>query len=838
LEDWRKLLAFDRFKAAQFVTILAQLGLLVLVIRQYALENQAFYHNVMLLTLYGFVIHYFLPLRYRLPFFLLLSLTAIFGVFGLTNGLWLVGIGLGLIAICHLPISFLARIVLLLITGTLLAATRAEWFQAPWPGAIWPILGSMFMFRLIIYMYDLKHSKKPVSISSTLSYFFLLPNVVFPLFPVVDYATFRRTYFDEEQHRIFQRGVQWVCWGVFQLIMYRFVNYYVVIAVEDVTNAFELARYIIANYLIFIRVSGQFFVIIGLLHLFGFNLPRTHDRYLLASSFTDLWRRNNVYWKDFMQKVFYMPAYFRLGRLGTTSRLVVATALIIALTWFLHAYQWFWLRGKFLLSAPDVLFWTLLGILVITNVVRESRRGRKRTLGERSLTFRDLVSSSFRIAGTFAGISILWSLWSSATIADAIALWAVAATPQGVLTLALVFLGIMVVLGLVLWIDNVAGRQKGANTGHSRDFFKSAARNGALIAALFLLGSPAVYTRIGGQAQEFLADMRTSRLSDRDAKLLQKGYYEDLIGVNQFNSDLWDIYTKRPSDWPLIQDTEAARLTNDFQILELIPSTRINYHGEPFSINRWGMRDQEYEKIPPPATYRIALVGPSFVMGSGVADDEVFESVLEARLNQENDESLYDQYEILNFGAAGHSALQELVTLDSKAFEFHPNAVLFVSHQLEEEIIVRNLASRMVLGIEMPYEYLADLASRAGVEEGMTQAEGERRLKPYGEELVSWTYQQSVAIARENGIQAIWVLFPTLETEKSPEIIAKLVRQAEDAGFVVIDLSGLYDDQNPSSLIVAEWDKHPNARGHRLLAEHLYEALKAKEGVLPFKFSN
>ncbi len=44
------------------------------------MENQAFYHNIMLLALYGFIIHYFLPSRYRQPFFILLSLAAIFGL--------------------------------------------------------------------------------------------------------------------------------------------------------------------------------------------------------------------------------------------------------------------------------------------------------------------------------------------------------------------------------------------------------------------------------------------------------------------------------------------------------------------------------------------------------------------------------------------------------------------------------------------------------------------------------------------------------------------------------------------------------------------------------------
>jgi hypothetical protein len=838
-ESWQRVVAIDRVKAAQFVSIVIQLGLLAFVIRQYELENQAFYHSIMLLTFYGFIIHYFLPLRYRQPFFVLLSLTAIFGVLGLTNGLWLVGIGLGLIAICHLPVAFSIRIALLAAAGLGLAAMRGQWLQTPLPPAIWPILGSMFMFRLIVYMYDLKHSKKPTTITSTLAYFFLLPNVVFPLFPVVDYATFRRTYFNEEQHQIFQRGVQWILWGVFQLIAYRFVNYYVVIAVEDVSNAFDLARYVISNYLIYIRVSGQFFIIIGILHLFGFGLPRTHDRYFLASSFTDLWRRNNIYWKDFMQKVFYMPAYFKLGKLGTISRLVVATALVLALTWFFHAYQWFWLRGVFLLSAPDMLFWTLLGALVITNTIREARRGRKRSLGERTLTFRDLLGSSFRIAGTFAIISTLWSLWSSPSVADWLALWRVAASPIGVATLALIFLGIMAVLGVTFWIDNlIVGRRKGRKEEPSRAFFRTAVGNGALIVAFIVVGSPLFYTSVGGQAQEFLADMRTARLSDRDAKLLQKGYYEDLIGVNQFNSDLWDIYTKRPTDWPVLQDTEAARMTNDFDVMELVPSTRINYHGEPLSINRWGMRDQEYEKIPPPNTYRMALVGPSLVMGSGVADNQVFEAVLEERLNSENDGALFERYEILNFGIPGHSALQELYALDSKALEFRPNAFLFVSHQLEEEIIVRNLVGNILLGVELPYPYLDELAARAGVTAGMTQAEGERLLKPYGDELLNWTYQQTVALAQENGLQPFWVLFPTFETEKSPAIIAELKDKAAAAGFIVIDLSYLYDNRDPAELTVAEWDLHPNARGHQLLADELYNNLRALGDVFPFNFEN
>lgn len=116
-----------------------------------------------------------------------------------------------------------------------------------------------------------------------------------------------------------------------------------------------------------------------MLSLFGFHLPETHHRYYFASSLTDYWRRINIYWKDFMRKVFYYPAYFKLRKWGATSALVGATLWVFVATWFLHAYQWFWLRGSFLLAWNDVLFWSLLALLLVLNSLYEAKYGRART---------------------------------------------------------------------------------------------------------------------------------------------------------------------------------------------------------------------------------------------------------------------------------------------------------------------------------------------------------------------------------------------------------------------------------------------------------------------------
>ena len=114
----------------------------------------------------------------------------------------------------------------------------------------------------------------------------------------------------------------------------------------------------------------------GMLHLFGFQLPQTHHHYLLATSFTDYWRRINIYWKDFMVRLFFNPVVFRLKRWPQPLALALATVTVFLATWFLHAYQWYWLRGSWGFSVPDALFWGILGALVLVNVQLDARRSR------------------------------------------------------------------------------------------------------------------------------------------------------------------------------------------------------------------------------------------------------------------------------------------------------------------------------------------------------------------------------------------------------------------------------------------------------------------------------
>ena len=182
----------------------------------------------------------------------------------------------------------------------------------------------------------------------------------------------------------------------------------------DVANLGDLTQLMLGTFLLYLRVSGQFHLIVGILHLFGFRLPETHNLYYLAHNFTELWRRINIYWKDFMMQVVFYPAYFKLKQLGPRPALACATAAVFLVTWVLHSYQWFWLRGGFPVALPDILFWGILGTLVVAGALRESKpghRSRKRVSG---WDWRLGV----RAAGTFFTFCFLWSLWSTESVSQ------------------------------------------------------------------------------------------------------------------------------------------------------------------------------------------------------------------------------------------------------------------------------------------------------------------------------------------------------------------------------------------------------------------------------------
>ena len=812
-----------------FLGVALQVGAALLLAYALRIESPAFHRRLLPLIAIGFVVHHALPMRFRLRAFAALSIGSVFLIFGLTSGLWIVGIGLALLGVCHLPVPFTARVALLLLVGGGLAALRAGAFAAPFSGAIWPILGSMFMYRLVVYMYDLRHATERPDVARALAYFFCVPNVVFPLFPVVDYATFRRTWFDRPAVQIYQQGVAWIVRGCTHLALYRLVYQHVSISPADVGSTADLIRYLIANFALYLRVSGQFHLIVGVLHLFGFRLPETHRFFYLASSFTDFWRRINIYWKDFMQKVVFNPTFYGLKPRGETFALVIGTLTVFAATWFFHSYQWFWILGTWLLSWTDTAFWAILGVILVFASLREMKVGRARSIGTRRLSTREAWQLAFNTTLTFTIICVLWGMWTSPTFADFFALFDnLTMRPLDVVALAAVPL--IIGGGAVVAARYRSGIPKPVN-------WRANAMAMAPLFAVWGLAQQPITVRLGPDVAQVIQSARSSELSRRDADQLQRGYYERLVGVNRFNGQLWEVFARAgegdaPGALRAGDRTGVVRQRPDELQTEMVPDFKGDVSGAPFATNRWGMRDRDYEPVAPPGTWRIAVLGQSYVAGAGVADDQTFENLVERALQSDTTLPRRNR-EVLNFAVVGYSLPQQLLLLQrGRLAPFSPQVLLLVGHPIDLLFTTRWVQFETVEGREVADDFVAKRVRAAGLRQDMALSEMQKRIGPYRADIVRWALQGIVTEAKKAGMIPVFAFIPTPHVRYGEEDVATLQRLVRETGFEVIDLADVYDGHDPKTLIVSESDRHPNAEGHRIIAERLTAALRARPHLL------
>jgi len=814
--------------ALRILVITAQLGLAGLVIQTFALEGPTF-TKMFTLAAVGFVVNAALPKAFRQPWFILLSLVGIGTIFGVRNGLWLIAIGLGLIGICHLPIRWGARVGLLLGAAVGLAFIRLEVVKLPFSIGIWPVLGSMFMFRLIVYLHHLRHNPGQISVGRALAYFFMLPNVAFPLFPVMDYKTFDSTWYDQDAFTTYQTGLRYIARGLFHLVVYRYVYYYVVKDPAELTNLADLLTYVVSTFLVYVRVSGQFHIIVGILHLFGYRMPRANNNYYLANGFTEVWRRNNIYWKDFMMKLVYYPSFFRLRQRGQRFGLIGATLLVFLITWLLHSYQWFWIRGDFPITGTDALFWGSVGFFMLLEMLRDtSKAAAARTTPRRAWSLKRALTT----VGFFLFFSSLWALWDSESIGDFFSLWKLVGNYD---QHTLVVVGVLLVAALAIagwpWTMPSLGAEK-SKAFWRRDDFQTV----MICTGLLALAHPTMTNVFGMPFTRFAQSLRETRLNERDAASQHRGYYEQLNtnGGGIGGGQLREVNEDRPRDWVPLTDTKVYHLLDNFMGGELTPNTTLEFKGDRFSTNRWGMRDHDYSMGKPARTERIALLGPSDIMGAGVSDSQTFEALLEARLNRELSPRDSTQYEILNFAVVSYSILQDMEMFKRRALRFQPDMVIVAYHPISDaRFAFQYLANVARYGGEIPYPELQQMVKKAGVKPGMRQVESFRRLKPYGDRLVEFSLQRIRDLARERGMTAV-LLVRDMPAEHS-EPVQPMLHFADSLGFTVVDIRDVYAGRDPQTLLLASWDKHPNAVGHRLIADRLFSELVERRRIIQSK---
>jgi hypothetical protein len=92
-------------------------------------------------------------------------------------------------------------------------------------------------------------------------------------------------------------------------------------------------------------------------------------------------------------------------------------------------------------------------------------------------------------------------------------------------------------------------------------------------------------------------------------------------------------------------------------------------------INSDGLRDREHSKMKAANTFRIAVLGDSFVEALQVPFEESFSHIVEQQLRSCPMMAGRD-VEVINFGVSGYGTAQELITLRNQVWQYSPDLVL------------------------------------------------------------------------------------------------------------------------------------------------------------------
>jgi hypothetical protein len=817
------------------LSVFVQLVLVSITVRHLDLLTSALRRTLYLAAL-AFVVNHYLPARYRMrAVAVLCGVTLLLVMGGSPDRFWdgaaalqravpMMVVGGAFIVVCLLPIGFWTRAALVGTLGVVVGLFRAGVIGMNSLALVWPVLAGLFMFRVMVFLYETSTLRHRPRASEAFGYFFLAPNISATLFPVVGFKTFVRSHYDGDAVTIYQRGARWIVRGVVQLVVYRVVQQLFAIRPDQVASGAELVQFVLTNVFLYVKVSGQFHIFVGLLLLFGFNLPETNRRYFLASSFTDYWRRVNIYWKDFILTVFYYPTYFRLKHRGATQALVIATLWSFFVTWALHLYQTWWLKGTAAMTWTDALFWLILALLVLANSLWETKHGRRRTLGSSPGTLRRTLGLLVRTAGTFVVVSVLWSLWSTPTLSQWIGLWRFADAGAAFWALA----AVASVMLATLLFEVLPSKRPAAGTpaGAVRSagaLGRSFAQCALPLGILVLLGSPALQARFDAEPlQPWYDAINAGESLTEELVPRNGGYYERLLKIDAADTQLWETMMGLPVP-PFYAGADPIRRLKDVRFREFLPNVHLQAYDTEFRTNRWGMRDREYTLVKPPGTLRVALVGSSHSMGWGVTADEVFEAIVERRLNLEQAGG-GERYEILNFSQNGQSPLGEIVILDERVAAFGPDVVLLVAHTSDYPWLSRDVSRALREGIPMPDGPFARIVRETRVTARTHGALAGERLQPYEPEMLEWSYRRIVerVLAMDAVPMAVFLPLPSQVAMNVPQA-ERQISLLRSSGFAVIDGSHVFDGERSSELMLP--DSHSNAKAHALIAGVLYEAL-------------
>jgi hypothetical protein len=117
-------------------------------------------------------------------------------------------------------------------------------------------------------------------------------------------------------------------------------------------------------------------------------------------------------------------------------------------------------------------------------------------------------------------------------------------------------------------------------------------------------------------------------------------------------------------------------------------------------INNYGWRDKDWSLEKPQNTYRVAVLGDSFVEAFQVESEHTFLSLTERELNKNH----RLKFEFMNFGRSGYTQTEELLVLSNYVVQFSPDMLVLFFQPSND---IRDVGKETATNLTRPFYHIS-----------------------------------------------------------------------------------------------------------------------------------
>jgi hypothetical protein len=270
----------------------------------------------------------------------------------------------------------------------------------------------------------------------------------------------------------------------------------------------------------------------------------------------------------------------------------------------------------------------------------------------------------------------------------------------------------------------------------------------------------------------------------------------------------------QPSPYPKIAYERKPNLSGYFKMAR-------------FETNSQGLRDKEYSIVIPNNTFRVAVIGDSLSVPSGVNLEMAYHTLLEEKFNQEQKDI---SFEFINFSVGGYYFRQYLEVIQYKALKYDPQLILIGFSPYRTHLVPPDKwFQKQYQPKRKTYPFFESFLVTQAL--SLVKLKRNKFFKKMNKENFSEDQLQYMkrifskigTISKEKNIPVVVAYLSNENPAPRTQLVKRIVTEK---GLHFIDATTSFHGTNISDYRIYAIDSHPNGKANKIFAETIYNYLK------------